>query len=965
MKYMKSGFIKWLAKAAVTGITCMILAVVFASPSFAFLIADGGAAMTSAFDGTNYLVGVENPATSTIGAQLINASGNKVGGLISPATASTGLATNVAFDGANYLLIWEYDPGGSGAGRFQIYGQFISKTGELVRSAFPITSPGIWFEGIKTMAFGGGRYLVTYSRLIDPDHGDNRYIAGRIVSPNGTMGDEFTISGGYGRESDVAFDGANFFVVWCAMNGDGNDSDIRGRFVSPAGVPGTDISVNDSVANSDNPKSVTFDGTNYMVIWNDEIDGLDSGEWNVSGQRISTAGVKVGYSLTINSEAGRQLGTSVAFDGTNYLATWMDMADPSNWNVYGQYIGTSGALVGSKVTIDAGAGNQMGGASFVNGKYLALINNGVAMGNGGITAVEGTYGLFLTPPAVPAAPAISSLSASSGLTGSAVTITGANFMSGATTVIFNGTLSTAVTVIDSGHLTAYVPSGATSGPIKVVTAGGTATGSSFTVTGTGITFSGLVTNSAGAPIAGAKIEMDGSSSAWTLSDLSGHYSLSGLPPGSTFILKFSKNGFLPDYSPYINLTSDGQLPDLASSVLFSPAEAVGWGPSAKGFIAAKIINEDLSGMLNCAVVTATSALHPSTTYPVTYFNGAGFDGSCTYANGIAFVMNVDDGDTVTLQLTSHESSSAPVLPIHANAESGALLFGKVISPRSGNISVSPASRDFGNVMAGGSSDTQIFAISNSGPDDLNVLSGYWIGDTTEFSPSTGTCPTTWPFVLSQGQSCNLAGAFTPKSTGIKSLTFVINSSANNTPAANLPMSGTGVAAYSLTVNVTGGGTVNNHSVDLVGPAFTPCAQPSCTYQYGAGSVFDLAASPAESLTSWSGAGSAVACSGTGHCQFTLISNSTVTAPFTPRAKIHGNSSDYQWLNEAYGAASNNAQIDARNMTFTENFNLANDINVILKGGLADDFTTVNGYTYLQGILTLGLGSLTVDYLVVR
>ena len=826
------------------------------------------------------------------------------------------------------------------------------------------------------MAFGGGKYLVTYTRLINPDLGDgstNRYIAGRIVSPDGSMGSEFTISGGYGDASDVAFDGANFFVVWTE---DQFDTEIRGRFVSPAGVPGTELSVNASSAPSDNPKSVAFDGTNYLVVWNDEVGGAGTHTWDCFGQLVGTGGALVGGVITITNEVGPQVVTSVAFDGTNYLAVWMDMTNDLNgngacdtgegtcWDVFGQYISTSGTLVGSKVTIDAGAGNQMGGAGFVNGRYLALINNGIAMGEDGISAVEGAYGLFLTPPAVPAAPTIASRSPASGLTGSAVTITGANFISGATSVIFNGTLSTAVTIIDSGHLTAYVPSGATTGPIKVVTAGGTATSSSFNVTGAGITFSGLVTNMSGAPISGAKIEMDGSSSVWTLADLSGHYSLSGLPPGTTFVLKFSKDGFLSDYSPYINLPSDGQLPDLASSVLFTPAQAVGWGPSAKGFIAAKIMNEDLSGMLNCAVVTATSALHPSTPYPVTYFNGAGFGGSCTYDNGNAFVMNVDDGDTVTLQLTAHESSSAPMLPIHANAESGALLSGKVITPKSGNISMSPASKDLGAVPVGVSLASQTFTLTNTGPGDLTVLSSYYIGDSSQISGSS-TCPSIWPFTLAPGGTCDFITILTPNSIGVNRVTYVINSSANNSPVLNVPVSYTGVEPYSLTINVSGGGTVNNYSVDLVGPAFTPCAQPSCTYQYGAGSVFDLAASPAETLTSWSGTGSAVVCSGTGHCQFTLNSNSTVSAPFTPRAKIHGNGSDYQWLNEAYGAASNNAQIDARNMTFSENFNLNRAVNVILKSGLESDFTTVNGYTYLQGLLTLGLGSLTVDYLVVR
>lgn len=452
--------------------------------SVPFSIATGSASMNSAFDGTHYLVGVENhqATPTTIGAQFIDTAGAKVGGLISPSSNNTGISTNVAFDGTNYLLIWEYDPGGTGAGRFQIYGQFISTSGTLVGSPFAISTAGIWFDGVKTMAFGGGKYLVTYTRLINPDLGDNstnRYIAGRVVGPDGTMGDEFRISGGYGDASDVAFDGSNFFVVWTE---DQNDYEIRGRFVSPAGVAGMELSVNASTAPSDNPKSVTFDGTNYLVIWSDEVSGVGTYTWDVFGQRVSAAGSLVGGVITVTNEAGPQMGTTVAFDGTNYLATWIDMTNQTDWNLYGQYIGTSGSLVGSKLAINTGTTNQMGGVGFVNGKYLALINNGVIMGDSGITSVEGAYGLFLTPVALPGAPTIASLSPTSGAAGSAVTISGTNFVSGGTTVSFNGTLSTDVTVTDAGHLTAYVPSGATTGPVKIVTAGGTATGStSFTV----------------------------------------------------------------------------------------------------------------------------------------------------------------------------------------------------------------------------------------------------------------------------------------------------------------------------------------------------------------------------------------------------------------------------------------------------------------------------------------------------
>jgi len=311
-----------------------------------FPIAANSAAIGFAFDGTNYLVGIEDHSTSppSIRAQRIDANGAKVGSVIS--TGRRGISAYTAFDGANYLLIWEDDPGGTDEGRFRIYGQFISPSGTLVGSPFAISSAGVWYDGVKTMAFGGGKYLVTYTKLIDPEMGDdstNRYIAGRIVDPDGSMGSEFRISTGNGAASDVAFDGTNFFAIW---REDQLDYEVRGRFVSPAGALGTEIQVNNSAYPSDNPMSVTFDGTNYLVIWNDQNDGSS---WQVFGQRVTKNGTLYGGVIQITNEYGRKMGTTVAFDGVNYLATWVDMTNLANWNLYGQYINANGDLLGSKV----------------------------------------------------------------------------------------------------------------------------------------------------------------------------------------------------------------------------------------------------------------------------------------------------------------------------------------------------------------------------------------------------------------------------------------------------------------------------------------------------------------------------------------------------------------------------------------------------------------------------------------
>ena len=84
-----------------------------------------------------------------------------------------------------------------------------------------------------------------------------------------------------------------------------------------------------------------------------------------------------------------------------------------------------------------------------------------------------------TPP-VPIAPTITSFTPTSAKSGETVTITGTSF-AGATSVSFGGTAATSFTVVSATSITAVVGTGAT-GDVKVVTPGGPATKSGFTLT---------------------------------------------------------------------------------------------------------------------------------------------------------------------------------------------------------------------------------------------------------------------------------------------------------------------------------------------------------------------------------------------------------------------------------------------------------------------------------------------------
>ena len=80
-----------------------------------------------------------------------------------------------------------------------------------------------------------------------------------------------------------------------------------------------------------------------------------------------------------------------------------------------------------------------------------------------------------------AAPAISSFSPTSGVVGTTVTLTGTNF-TGTTAVRFNGAASTNFKGVSNTQLTVVVPAGASSGPVAVTNAAGSATSAeTFTV----------------------------------------------------------------------------------------------------------------------------------------------------------------------------------------------------------------------------------------------------------------------------------------------------------------------------------------------------------------------------------------------------------------------------------------------------------------------------------------------------
>jgi hypothetical protein len=208
--------------------------------------------------------------------QLITASGALSGPEFVLAEVGAPLeaqGVTVAFGKTNYLATWQsgyYTTGQDG--HYTTYGAFVSP-GSAVGDPFPISqinSPDNNFS--PGMAFDGANYLVVWNRNIGtPSSGwINEWVQyGRLVSADGTFpGNEVLMSGVWSMMPSLAFDGSNYLMGW-SFNTTKTDQNIHFRFFDKSANPlGTEF-VLFSAKGTNAPLSpwngVIFDGKQFAI----------------------------------------------------------------------------------------------------------------------------------------------------------------------------------------------------------------------------------------------------------------------------------------------------------------------------------------------------------------------------------------------------------------------------------------------------------------------------------------------------------------------------------------------------------------------------------------------------------------------------------------------------------------------------------------------------------------------------
>lgn len=340
--------------------------------------------LSAAFDGENYLIGIQSAAAlnNSVGAQLVSQSGSLLGSYIS--TDRTGGVPTVAYSGENYLMVWADDATSPDT---VIYGQIINRQGELIATPFAISetigSMKVGPYGISCNTIAVECAVIWYDQNTAAVYTRNIGLSSdSFLTPETTV-EEGTLAGWPGGPAGAACDNSSCLAVYDTGSAirasvGGLTEVIKNTFVL-AGKNGACPTSNAFVA-------IVFDGTNYLVVWNDFVDCSENPSWSILAQRLNTAGDLLGGPVTVNTTSREQFLPSVAFDGERYLITWTDTSNDANgnsacddgestcWDIAGQYLDTSANLLGSEFSINSDAGNQLGAMTYGGGNFLVIIN---------------------------------------------------------------------------------------------------------------------------------------------------------------------------------------------------------------------------------------------------------------------------------------------------------------------------------------------------------------------------------------------------------------------------------------------------------------------------------------------------------------------------------------------------------------------------------------------------------------
>lgn len=220
-----------------------------------------------------------------------------------------------------WLAVWS-ERFGSSSFDYDVWGQRVSATGALVGSPINVSaSTSGDYDLTISYAPGVDRYLVAWRHdPADNASDDDQRIHGRVLNGDGTFfTGVFTLDDRPGQDfgPSAAFDGANWYV---AFGSGSSNPDVRGRFVSPDGVPGVAADPDTEGDFAGRPSVDVLAGT-YLVAW----EKGSASSRRVHARTMDPAGsFRTGITL-VSQGAGAATQPDVsAGDRGKFLLVWRD-----------------------------------------------------------------------------------------------------------------------------------------------------------------------------------------------------------------------------------------------------------------------------------------------------------------------------------------------------------------------------------------------------------------------------------------------------------------------------------------------------------------------------------------------------------------------------------------------------------------------------------------------------------------
>lgn len=270
-----------------------------------------------------------------------------------PITTSKGdqYTPSAVSDGTNYIVTWSDRRSGtssSSTDTADIYGARVDKNGKLLDTSGFVVSNAQKDQVHPDMAVGSSQILTVWA---DYRSTSLRDIYGARVLYDSTLldttGIKITTSSDLFGPPSAFHANSNYLVAWSRLSTqntiEASRIDAKGSVLDTTPLVLSKTSGNSIIV----PLSISSDGTNFFIAWTDSRNTTANGK-DIYGARISqSGGILDTNGIAISTASGTQIAASVTYDGNNYFVVWQDARNSSETDIYGARVSKSGKLLDS------------------------------------------------------------------------------------------------------------------------------------------------------------------------------------------------------------------------------------------------------------------------------------------------------------------------------------------------------------------------------------------------------------------------------------------------------------------------------------------------------------------------------------------------------------------------------------------------------------------------------------------